>query len=99
LAALRRRLPRKSPNHTAHEGGSLHAGRVDGDLLVGVAAAFAPTGVGDPLRVVMGLADCDSVAFSMPGYQGSLYVFSRSGGEVRVSTKTNMHLRADALMN
>ena len=47
----------------------------------------------------MGLADRDSVAFSMPGYQDSLYAFSRSGEEVTVSTEPDMHLRADALMN
>ncbi len=87
------------------EGGSLHEGRldmvvyyipVDGDLLE-VTATFAPKGAGDPLRVVMGLADGDSVAFSMPGHQGSLYAFSRSGGEVTVSSKFDVHLRADAL--
>ena len=89
------------------EGGSLHEGRldmvvyyvpVDGDLLE-VTATFAPKGGGDPLRVVMGLADGDSVAFSMPGYQDSLYAFSRSGEEVTVSSETDVHLRADALMH
>jgi hypothetical protein len=86
------------------EGGSLHEGRldmavyyvpVDGDLLE-VTATFAPNGGGEPLRVVMALADRDSVAFSMPGYQESLYAFSRSGEEVTVSVDTAMHLRADA---
>ena len=89
------------------ERGSLHAGRldmvvyyvpVDGDLLE-VTATFAPTGGGDPLRVVMGLADGDSVAFSMPGHQDSLYPFSRSSEEVTVSSETEVHLRADAPMN
>ena len=89
------------------EGGSLHEGRldmvvyyvpVDGGLLE-VTATFAPKGAGDPLRVVMGLADRDSVAFSMPGYQDSLYAFSRSGEEVTVSVDTDMHRRADALMD
>src|SRR5881392_3951463 len=65
------------------EGGSLHKGRldmavyyvpVDGELLE-VTATFAPKGGGDPLRVVMALADRDSVAFSMPGYQDSLFAF------------------------
>jgi hypothetical protein len=77
------------------EGGSLHEGGldmvvyyvpVDGDLLE-VTATFAPKGGRDPLRVVMGLADGDSVAFSMPGYQDSLYAFSRSGEEVTVSSR------------
>jgi hypothetical protein len=76
------------------EGGSLHEGRlnmvvyyvpVDTNRLE-VTATFAPKGGGDPLRVVMGLADRDSVTFSMPGYRGSLYTFSRSGDEVMVST-------------
>src|SRR5687767_2001534 len=68
-------------------GGSLHEGRLDmvvyyvpigGDLLE-VTATFAPKGRGDPLRVVMGLADGDSAAFSMPGHQDWLYAFARSG--------------------
>ena len=88
------------------EGGSLHEGHldmvvyyvpVDGDLLE-VTATFAPKGGGDPLRVAMGLADRDSVAFSVPGYRDSLYAFSRSGEEVTDSTETDMHLRADATM-
>jgi hypothetical protein len=88
------------------EGGSLHEGHldmvvyyvpVDGDLLK-VTATFAPKTGGDPLRVVMGLADGDSVAFSMPGYRDSLYAFSRAGEEVTVSTETDKQLRADATM-
>jgi hypothetical protein len=50
----------------------------------------------NPLRVVMGVADGDSVAFSMPGHRNSLYGFSRSGEEVTVSSETDVHLRADA---
>ena len=77
------------------EGGSLHEGHldlvayyvpVDGNLME-VTATFAPKTGGDPLRVVMGLADGDSVAFSMPGHQDSLYAFSRSGKEVTISTR------------
>jgi hypothetical protein len=84
------------------EGGSLHEGGldmvvyyvpVDGDLLE-VTATFAPKGGGDPLRVVMALADGDSVPFSMPGHQGSLYALSRSGEEVTVSSGTDARLRA-----
>jgi hypothetical protein len=87
------------------EGGSLHEGRldmvvyyvpVDGDLLE-VTATFAPSGGSEPLRVVMGLADRDSVAFSIPGYEDSRYAFSRSGDEVTVSAETDVHPRADAL--
>ncbi|MER9754643.1 hypothetical protein NKJ46_14510 [Mesorhizobium sp. M0166] len=88
------------------EGVSLHEGHldmvvyyvpVDGGLLE-VTATFAPKTGGDPLRVVMGLADHDSVAFSMPGHQGSLYAFERSGEQVTVSTEAAMDLRADATM-
>ncbi len=87
------------------EGGSLHEGSldmvvyyvpVDGHLLE-VTATFAPKNGGDPQRVVMGLADGDSVAFSMPGHRDSLYAFSRSGEEVTVSSEADAHLRADAL--
>ena len=89
---------------SAVEGSSLHAGHLDmvvyyvpaaGDLLE-VTATFAPKGGGDPMRVVMGLAEGDSAAFSMPGYQDSLYAFSRSGEAVTVSTGTTIHQRADA---
>ncbi|PBC02398.1 hypothetical protein [Mesorhizobium sp. WSM3860] len=87
------------------EAGSLHKGRLDmvvyyvpiGGGLLEVTATFAPKGGGDPQRVVMGLADRDSVTFAMPGYREQLYAFSRSGGEVTVSTEADMHLRANTL--
>lgn len=87
------------------EGGGLHEGRldmvvyyvpIDHDLLE-VTATFAPKGGGDPERVVMGLADGDCVAFSMPGHRDSLYAFSRSGEEVTVSSGPDVHRRADAM--
>ncbi|WP_292185156.1 hypothetical protein [Mesorhizobium sp.] len=87
------------------DAGSLHEGHLDmvvyyvpveGDLLE-VTATFAPKIGGDPQRVVMGLADGDSVAFSMPGHRGSLYAFSRSGEEVTVSSETGMRADANAL--
>jgi hypothetical protein len=71
---------------------------VNGDLLE-VTATFAPNTGGDPLRVVVGLADGDAVAFSMPEHQDSLYAFSRSGEAVTVSTETDTQLRADATMD
>jgi hypothetical protein len=86
------------------EAGSLHEGRldmvvyyvpVDGDLLE-VIATYAPKGGGEPMRVVMGLSDRDSVAFSMPGYRDSLYTFSRSGETVTVSSGTDARLRTGA---
>ena len=89
------------------EAGSLHEGYldmvvyyvpVDGNLLE-VTATFAPKTGGDPMRVVMGLADGDSLAFSMPGHRDSLYAFSRTGEEVTVSSGTDVHPRADALVN
>ena len=85
------------------EAGSLHEGQldmvvyyvpVDGGLLE-VTATFAPKTGGDPLRIVMGLADSDSVAFSMPGHEDSLYAFSRSGEEVTASSGTEVHPRAE----
>ncbi len=89
------------------EGGSLHEGSldmvayyvpVDGNLLE-VTATFAPKAGGDPLRVVMGLANGDSVAFSMPGHQGSPYAFSRSGGKVTVSSGNDVPTREPMTMN
>jgi hypothetical protein len=54
-----------------------------------VTATFAPRhGHGrsdEPMRIVMGLADGDHVAFGMPGYQEALYRFTRSGETVTVS--------------
>jgi hypothetical protein len=88
------------------EAGSLHEGHldmvvyyvpVDGDLLE-VTATFAPKIGGDPQRVVMGLADGDSVAFSMPGHRGPLYAFSRAGQDVTVSSETDMRADANALI-
>ncbi|CAH2406587.1 hypothetical protein [Mesorhizobium escarrei] len=87
------------------EAGSLHEGHLDmvvyyipveGHLLE-VTATFAPKIGGDPQRVVMGLADGDSVAFSMPGHRGPLYAFSRAGDEVTVSSETDLPLRAEAM--
>lgn len=87
------------------EAGSLHEGHLDmvvyyvpgkGDLLE-VTATFAPKIGGDPQRVVMGLADGDSVHFSMPGHRGLLYAFSRSGEEVTVSSETGTRADANAL--
>ena len=89
------------------ESGSLHGERldmvayyvpVDGDILE-VTATFAPKGGGDPLRVVMGLANGDSVAFSVLGYPDSLHAFSRSGEKVTVSTEADAHVQADALVH
>ena len=109
LAALFLATPALAEDVTVErpvEAGSLHAGRLDmvayyvpveGDRLE-VTATFAPKGGGDPLRVVMALADGDKVAFSMPGYQDSLYAFSRSGGTVTVSTEADMRLRVEAQM-
>ncbi|RUU13426.1 hypothetical protein EOD23_04530 [Mesorhizobium sp. USDA-HM6] len=83
------------------QGGLLHEGSLDmvvyyvpadGGLLE-VTATLAPKRGGDPMRVVMALADRDSVAFSMPGYLDSLYAFSRSGEKVTVSTETAAHLQ------
>ena len=74
--------------------GSLHEGRLDmvayyetdGDQLK-LTATFLDKDGGDPFRIVMGLADKDAVAFSMPGYPGWLYSFARDAGMVRISGK------------
>ena len=85
----------------AIEGAGLHQGRldmavyfvpVDGDLLE-VTATFAPKGGGDAHRVVMALADDDSVAFAMPGYPDALYAFLRTGETVTVSSETGANSR------
>ena len=81
----------------AIEAASLHGGPLDmvaysvpaaHDTLE-VTATFAPhlgTGGSDePMRIVMGLADGDQVAFAMPGYPEALYRFARSGEAVNVS--------------
>jgi len=75
--------------------GSLHEGRLDmvayyeddGDQLK-LTATFLDKDGGDPFRIVMGLADKDAVAFSMPGYPGWLYSFARDAGVVRISGKS-----------
>jgi hypothetical protein len=83
------------------EGAVLHQGRLDmvvyyvpvnGDLLE-VTATFAPQGGGKAQRVVMALADGDSVAFAMPGYQDTLYAFSRAGAAVTVSSESGASLQ------
>ena len=86
------------------EGALLHQGRldmavyfvpVDGEILE-VTATFAPKGGGDAQRVVMALADGDSVAFAMPGYQDALYAFSRAGETVTVSSEIGASLRPES---
>ena len=81
----------------AIEAASLHDGPLDmvayfvpaaHDTLE-VTATFAPhhgnARSDEPMRIVMGLADGDQVAFAMPGYQEALYRFTRSGETVTVS--------------
>lgn len=85
------------------KGAVLHEGRLDvavhyvpvaGDLLE-VTATFAPKGGGEARRVVMALADGDSVAFAMPGYQDGLYAFSRAGATVTASSETGASLQPE----
>jgi hypothetical protein len=85
------------------EGAVLHQGRLDmvvyyvpvaGDLLE-VTATLAPKGGGEAQRVVMGLADGDSVAFAIPGYQDALYAFSRKGAAVMVSSENGASLQPE----
>jgi len=81
----------------AIEAASLHGGPLDmvayfvpaANETLEVTATFAPRHVNEradaSMRVVMGLADGDEVAFAMPGYQEALYRFTRSGETVIVS--------------
>ena len=80
--------------------GSLHEGALDmvaywTQLPVGpleVTATFRDRTTSDePMRVVMPMEDGDSLSFGMPGYEGALYSFARTGHEVIVSVDVTSH--------
>lgn len=81
------------------EAGSLHDGRLDMVAyytpaekgLLEVTATFLDRTGGEPLRIVMGLADKDAVGFSVPGYRGWLYRFARQGDAVLISGSSTDH--------
>jgi hypothetical protein len=76
--------------------GSLHEGALDmvaywaevPDGALEVTATFRDRATDDePMRVVMPLQDGDALAFGMPGYEGALYRFARSGTEISISVE------------
>ncbi|MCB1354712.1 MAG: hypothetical protein KDK03_18435 [Rhodobacteraceae bacterium] len=82
---------------------SLHDGRLDmvayyTEADAGayeVVATFADRTGGQPMRVVMALADGDAVRFSMPGHKDALYGFARDGETLKISVETDEITSAD----
>ena len=76
--------------------GSLHEGALDmvaywievpGGALE-LTATFRDRATDDePMRIVMPMQDGDALAFGMPGYEGSLYSFARSGQQISISVE------------
>ena len=80
----------------AHQAGSLHTGQLDmvaysTDLADGaheVTATFrARTPSAEPQRIVMRLAETDSVQFSMPSDLRTIYTFAHSDQGVSISAR------------
>ena len=76
--------------------GSLHDGPLDmvaywtevPDGALELTATFRNSTTNDePMRIVMPMQDGDALAFGMPGYDGSLYSFARSGQEISISVE------------
>ncbi|MBP7001537.1 hypothetical protein [Amaricoccus sp.] len=59
-----------------------------------VVATFAPKAGrgGHALRIAMALGDGDRVAFALPGYPATRYVFAREGGALTVAGETALRL-------
>ncbi len=85
--------------------GSLHEGPLDmvaywtgaPDGALEVTATFRDRATTDePMRAVMPLQDGDALAFGMPGYEGALYSFARSGHEISISVEIVSHRIASA---
>ena len=87
------------------EAATLHEGPLDmvayfqpgaeGKLVV--TATFAAHGAkGEPMRVILALADGDDVAFAMPGFLEAVYRFERAGDRVAVSVREARPWRAVA---
>ncbi len=83
--------------------GSLHEGALDmvaywievpDDALELTATFRGRETTDEPMRIVMPMQDGDALAFGMPGYEGSLYRFSRSGQEIRISVEATSELIA-----
>ncbi len=76
--------------------GSLHEGALDmvaywlevPDGALELTATFRDRATDDePMRIVMPMQDGDALAFGMPGYEGALYSFARSGQEISISVE------------
>jgi hypothetical protein len=76
--------------------GSLHDGALDmvaywlkvPDGSLELTATFRDRAKDDePMRLVMPMQDGDALAFGMPGYEGALYSFARSGQEISISVE------------
>jgi hypothetical protein len=76
--------------------GSLHEGALDmvaywvevPDGALELTATFRDRATDDePMRIVMPMQDGDALAFGMPGYDGALYSFARSGQEISISVE------------
>lgn len=53
-----------------------------------VTATFRDRATDDePMRIVMPVQDGDALAFGMPGYDGALYSFARSGQAISISVE------------
>jgi len=79
--------------------GSLHEGALDmvaywteaPDGALEVTATFRNRATSDaPMRIVMAMQDGDALAFSMPGYERSLYRFARTGTEILISVEIGL---------
>ncbi|HVG49796.1 MAG TPA: hypothetical protein VM899_16845 [Rubellimicrobium sp.] len=76
--------------------GSLHEGALDmvaywtevPDGALELTATFRdPAADTEPMQIVMPMQDGDALAFGMPGYEGTLYRFARSGQEISISVE------------
>ena len=76
--------------------GSLHEGALDmvaywvevPDGALELTATFRDRATDDePMRIVMPMQDGDALAFGMPGYDGALYSFARSGKAISISVE------------
>lgn len=85
--------------------GSLHEDALDmvaywtevPDGAIEVTATFRDRATNDePMRIVMPLQDGVDLAFGMPGYEGALYNFTRSGQEIMISVETEASTIASA---
>ncbi|EBA09978.1 hypothetical protein [Sagittula stellata] len=83
---------------TPMAGATLHQSTTDmsvywtkaGDTFEVVGYYAARNDADDQGRIIMALADGDSVTFGLPGHIGQLYSFTREGDAVTLSTRNTM---------